>query len=68
MQTELGDEQIMNIWYLSGWICPLCGRVYSPFQDTCLYCNGQDYTITTGTGTGDALPPQGYTTCSDDRD
>lgn len=22
-----------------GWICPKCGRVYSPFTQMCLYCN-----------------------------
>lgn len=21
-----------------GWICPKCGRVYSPFTRMCLYC------------------------------
>ena len=21
-----------------GWICPKCGRVYSPFTKMCLYC------------------------------
>ena len=23
-----------------GWICPKCGRVYSPSQSMCLYCGG----------------------------
>lgn len=23
-----------------GWICPKCGRVYSPFTQMCLYCGG----------------------------
>lgn len=58
----------MNIRYSSGWICPLCGRVYSPFQDTCPYCNNQDYVKTTGSGTGDVLLPEDYGTCSNDRD
>lgn len=22
-----------------GWICPKCGRVFSPFTPMCLYCN-----------------------------
>lgn len=29
-----------------GWICPMCGRVYSPFTSMCLYCVGGDTTIT----------------------
>lgn len=24
-----------------GWICPKCGRVYSPFTPMCLYCQGE---------------------------
>lgn len=24
-----------------GWICPKCGRVYSPFTQMCLYCKGE---------------------------
>ena len=23
-----------------GWVCPKCGRVYSPSQSMCLYCGG----------------------------
>ena len=23
-----------------GWICPKCGRVYSPSTEMCLYCGG----------------------------
>lgn len=29
----------------TGWICPKCGRVYSPTTPMCLYCKG-DTTIT----------------------
>lgn len=25
-----------------GWICPKCGRVYSPFTMMCPYCKGTD--------------------------
>lgn len=26
---------------MQGWICPKCGRVYSPFIHTCEYCNNK---------------------------
>lgn len=61
-----GGEVIMEFGYMSGWVCPLCGRVYSPYQDTCPYCNCQDTTITTGTGTGDVLPKESYNTSVND--
>ena len=25
-----------------GWICPKCGRVYSPFTRMCLYCGNSN--------------------------
>lgn len=27
---------------MQGWICPKCGRVYSPFTSKCSYCGNQD--------------------------
>lgn len=27
-----------GIFGQQGWICPKCGRVYSPFTQMCLYC------------------------------
>lgn len=27
-----------------GWICPKCGRVYSPFTQMCLYCKPNNIT------------------------
>ena len=34
-----------GIFGQQGWICPKCGRVYSPFTQMCLYC--KPYNITT---------------------
>lgn len=31
-----------------GWVCPQCGRVYSPWTSMCLYCGGGSWTITCG--------------------
>lgn len=25
-----------------GWQCPICKRVYSPRQEMCLYCGGEE--------------------------
>lgn len=32
--------------YSYGWVCPKCGRVYSPSTFMCMYCNNYTTTIT----------------------
>jgi hypothetical protein len=36
---------------LTGWICPKCGRCYSPFTSMCSYCCNNMSTITCYDGT-----------------
>lgn len=33
----------------SGWVCPKCGRVYSPYTVMCYYCGGESTTTATST-------------------
>lgn len=33
-----------------GWICPKCGRVYSPFIQMCLYCKPNNTTTISNLG------------------
>ena len=39
---QIGD----NIPYQQGWVCPKCGRVYSPSQSMCMYCSDNNTTVT----------------------
>lgn len=40
--TPRGEyKAISGIFGQQGWICPKCGRVYSPFTQMCLYCGKQ---------------------------
>ena len=39
MKTESSAVNPYNgMFGQQGWICPKCGRVYSPFTQMCLYC------------------------------
>lgn len=40
--TPRREYNVINgIFGQQGWICPKCGRVYSPFTQMCLYCSNQ---------------------------
>lgn len=32
-----------------GWVCPKCGKVFSPFTSECLYCNKEKIRTNTTT-------------------
>lgn len=32
-------------YYQEGWVCPKCGRVFSPSVTECSYCNSNKYTV-----------------------
>ena len=51
-----------NMFTPKGWVCPKCGRVYSPTTSICSYCNNQrTYTITSNTSTKISnFPPDDY--------
>ena len=38
-----------GIFGMQGWICPKCGRVYSPHTSMCSYCRNDNYTTTIST-------------------
>lgn len=40
-----------NLFAPTGWICPKCGRVFSPTTPFCYFCGKNDnitYTVSTG--------------------
>ena len=36
-------------WYQQGWVCPKCGRVYSPSTPMCFNCGNNETTTATTT-------------------
>lgn len=53
--TDGGNEVFVTgmSCYQTGWVCPKCGRVYSPSTPMCWYCGdeGNATVMTSGTGT-----------------
>lgn len=47
--TPINTPQPNGIFGTHGWVCPKCGRVYSPYQSMCLYCRNEEYTTSIGT-------------------
>lgn len=43
---EIGDYFVSH-----GWVCPKCGRIYSPSTPMCFYCNNTESTTITATST-----------------
>lgn len=40
MENQLSAINPFNgMFGQQGWICPKCGRVFSPYTPMCLYCN-----------------------------
>jgi len=53
-------NEILGTFGQQGWICPKCGRVFSPFTMMCPYCKGNDETKTSNLpNQGTNLPNQG---------
>ena len=47
MNYYVGDFPPNEMFAPKGWICPKCGRVYSPSTPSCYYCGGNTEITTT---------------------
>ena len=49
-----------------GWVCPKCGRVYSPNTSMCYYCGGNDTQVYASPNTTGIKPEwwKDYITCN----
>ena len=45
MNYYIGDYPPNDFDGPRGWICPKCGRVYSPSTSMCWYCGGNTTTV-----------------------
>ena len=42
ISVEITDVQSTDRNVSTGWVCPTCKRVYSPFTMMCPYCGGNN--------------------------
>lgn len=40
LEQEVNKEQEKRS-YLTGWVCPICGKVYAPYTTQCFHCNNK---------------------------
>lgn len=43
--TISSDDYSFSAPQAYGWVCPKCGRVYSPYTTMCIYCGGNSNTV-----------------------
>lgn len=41
-ENKVSSIQNQGIFGQQGWICPKCGRVYSPFTSMCSFCSNDN--------------------------